>query len=675
MVIERMICLSNGSTAQPVVMRQNDYNTAEIRLLVYETPNHLLDMTGMAAVVSYEVDGVPTDPYEATVEESHCLRFVVPGEVTETHGNGRMQIGIYLENSLTHSYMLPYEVEYSLPMPGPGTEADPAPAFFSLVKEARETMANVKDGGYYTPNVDETGNLSWVGSDSDMPGLPTANIMGPKGDDGQKGDAGSTPIINASGNWEISGVDTGVKADWRAEQTNAATSAAAAAKSAENAAASANDAAKSAEEAAASLGELNAKKEAAIDEIQTAGDSTLASIPQDYTSLVNDVAGMANAIVIDDLDPANMVHVTNAAARPAVELISYIEPYQEGSGDPSLTNVRTISGWNSVEAPRTGKNILSKKNMPTLPYSSNGITFTDAGDGKILANGTATADAILTFHSVGRGKRTPIKAGVFTFSATFSGSGARVLFFVNETQDSSTNLFTGTLTNTTTEKTVSIEADAFFGMYLLVPNGTTVTNCIIAPMLEVGSTATDYEPYQTEIETTDLPETVYGGFRNLRTGVLTVDRKKALIQEATTLYTSVADGFTGGRIIQRDMLVDSRSNGVCDKLPSKNSPANASDSLIVFGAGNNTIYFVLPTNLVGTTLETMNAYLAENPLTVVYPLAEPYTIQLSPQQLNLLKGINNVWSNCGKTKLVYIADTKKYIDEKIAALAAAQLGV
>lgn len=243
MVIERMICLSNGSTAQPVVMRQNDYNTAEIRLLVYETPDHLLDMTGMAAVVIYEVAGVPTDPYEATVEESHCLRFVVPGEVTETHGNGRMQIGIYLENSLTHSYMLPYEVEYSLPMPGPGTEADPAPAFFSLVKEAREAMANVKDGGYYSPNVDETGNLSWVGSDSDMPVLPTANIMGPKGNDGQKGDAGSTPIINASGNWEISGVDTGVKADWSEEQTNAATSAAAAE-------ASAKAAAKSAEEVA-----------------------------------------------------------------------------------------------------------------------------------------------------------------------------------------------------------------------------------------------------------------------------------------------------------------------------------------------------------------------------------------------------------------------------------------
>ena len=51
--------------------------------------------------------------------------------------------------------------------------------------------------------------------------------------------------------------------------------------------------------------------------------------------------------------------------------------------------------------------------------------------------------------------------------------------------------------------------------------------------------------------------------------------------------------------------------------------------------------------------------------------AEPITIQLAPQRLDVLKGNNNVWSDTGDTVLSYVADTKLYFDERIAAIAAA----
>lgn len=38
---------------------------------------------------------------------------------------------------------------------------------------------------------------------------------------------------------------------------------------------------------------------------------------------------------------------------------------------------------------------------------------------------------------------------------------------------------------------------------------------------------------------------------------------------------------------------------------------------------------------------------------VVYPLAEPYTIQLDPQQIKALQGVNTVWSNCGNTRALF----------------------
>ena len=52
------------------------------------------------------------------------------------------------------------------------------------------------DGGYYTPSVDASGNLTWAASRSGMPGVAGANIRGPKGDDGQDGAPGASATIN-----------------------------------------------------------------------------------------------------------------------------------------------------------------------------------------------------------------------------------------------------------------------------------------------------------------------------------------------------------------------------------------------------------------------------------------------------------------------------------------------
>lgn len=38
-----------------------------------------------------------------------------------------------------------------------------------------------EDGGYYMPNVDENGNLSWTASKDGMPFVAEANIRGPQG--------------------------------------------------------------------------------------------------------------------------------------------------------------------------------------------------------------------------------------------------------------------------------------------------------------------------------------------------------------------------------------------------------------------------------------------------------------------------------------------------------------
>lgn len=48
----------------------------------------------------------------------------------------------------------------------------------------------VIDGGVYTPQVDEEGNLSWIPSREGLPPVETVNIKGVPGDKGEDGDSG-----------------------------------------------------------------------------------------------------------------------------------------------------------------------------------------------------------------------------------------------------------------------------------------------------------------------------------------------------------------------------------------------------------------------------------------------------------------------------------------------------
>ena len=55
---------------------------------------------------------------------------------------------------------------------------------------------------------------------------------------------------------------------------------------------------------------------------------------------------------------------------------------------------------------------------------------------------------------------------------------------------------------------------------------------------------------------------------------------------------------------------------------------------------------------------------------LVYELATPQTYQLTPQQIQMILGGNNIWSTGDTVELTYPCDTKLYIDEKTAALLA-----
>lgn len=168
--------------------------------------------------------------------------------------------------------------------------------------------------------------------------------------------------------------------------------------------------------------------------------------------------------------------------------------------------------------------------------------------------------------------------------------------------------------------------------------------------------------------------TVYGGELDVTNGVLTVDRACMEITRATvkSSYTSTYGGcaitLSGGALINADdpstqvtadsMVVNTRrgnTNGVgatfIVKTWSGKTGVDAAQ-LIFCGTWGNITEF--------------NTWLDTNTIHVCYPIATPITYTLTPTEIKSLLGDNNVWADCGDTEVTYRADTKLYINKKIA---------
>lgn len=116
-------------------------------------------------------------------------------------------------------------------------------------------------------------------------------------------------------------------------------------------------------------------------------------------------------------------------------------------------------------------------------------------------------------------------------------------------------------------------------------------------------------------------------------------------------------------------------SGMCSHYP--NTTIASGNTTIGYHAANSSSgeskLIIRPDMTVLPTVETWKNYLAQQyaagtPVTVVYQLADADTFHVEPQQFDMLKGTNNVWSDCGSTDITYIADTKLYIDNKFNEL-------
>lgn len=142
--------------------------------------------------------------------------------------------------------------------------------------------------------------------------------------------------------------------------------------------------------------------------------------------------------------------------------------------------------------------------------------------------------------------------------------------------------------------------------------------------------------------------TVYGGILDVTTGELTVNRK--LISETISRAASSANVGTTikryGFLIGTEGVDASRRTEAISDIAPYHADFNGEFTHFLVNTNATYIYLYVP-------IETDTA----TEIHIVCPLATPQTYQLTPTQIALLAGVNNVWADTGDIRLQYTAQS------------------
>ena len=225
---------------------------------------------------------------------------------------------------------------------------------------------------------------------------------------------------------------------------------------------------------------------------------------------------------------------------------------QAGTGDPSPENIRAIIGRESVEIAACGKNLFDLSDL----YASGSNTGMDISVSSVRVYTTGEG-------GTWRGAKTPdfvIHAGVtYTLSATLSSYVSGYARVGLRGADNNAFVIGASLPfNATTGKlstTYTPDADDEVYLSILCTNGTLLTgDCTFTNIqLEIGSTATEYEPYRSMGGGTITPSaTLYGLPEAEDTVEVSVDgdvlvtRRTAIVEfDGTENWTAYNAGVSG----------------------------------------------------------------------------------------------------------------------------------
>ena len=343
---------------------------------------------------------------------------------------------------------------------------------------------------------------------------------------------------------------------------------------------------------------------------------------------------------------------------PIKHLRVYFSPKQAGEGDPSPENIRPIEGWDNIQFAHSGKNLFPFKKTLIGPLSS-------------WLNGTnmwwVKNELVDVF----------LKGRTVTFSAEFDTTGVTDdnnrcgVKLWSRNQDGTwgilgregTYISKGSIGRSKITQTYTNYKENEFGATL--PAGAITSK----PMVELGSTMTEYEPYKGSMQTIDWSNnigTIGGGSIDLITGELVEDwRLYTAKNENKTWYKQSGYLYLSGEKWPVPYTAQKPQYNWCSHWQQTNnstwsSSVAASSNMFVIGA--QFINQISDIDYANSTRQqvsdVINNYLQQQenngtPLQIAWALKTPITYQLTPTQLQTFIGKNNIWSNADRVEVEY----------------------
>lgn len=384
------------------------------------------------------------------------------------------------------------------------------------------------------------------------------------------------------------------------------------------------------------------------------------SIPNPYPNIadkeINDVKTWSSAKIIDELQPAldteitcektyegNIVTFNNLTNKEITSLECEILPIQEGTGTPSPSNPRPISGTSVLTLKHDNDNMLV---MPTFDFTIQGVRVYTNDDGNIVLNGTSTGGISSDNALWSSNLRFSLPKGHYYLSCnSFSTYGAVVVV-----KNTDTN---ATICQFNSNWQIDLTETTPMRIGIYIPENKTFDNFVCN--FEASLDNITYDVPNRETYTIDLGQEIMGGTADVVGG--TGEETHELItldgSEAWNVHGSIASWFYLDEAFP-DAFIDGEKNDFavcnCGVQAKYQNVSGLTNGEFALGLTGNRIRLVFK-NTDCATIEDFKTWLSSNNMQVAYTLATPESFTFTGQPINSYLGVNNVWTDSGNIKV------------------------
>ena len=387
---------------------------------------------------------------------------------------------------------------------------------------------------------------------------------------------------------------------------------------------------------------------------ESGGDVTIESLVVTENGKYSETGKAYSPVVVNIPFPENgyllksasgqAINISDGAPLYLQECSAEIIAVQEGSEDPSPTNIRPIIGQTEVVIDDVGKNLIG--GLDFAEAFSNSVDYTLDTTNKVFTFRRSDIGDLIIYDQFKPNTRYTLFISAYANLGTNRNSSLRVEYtdgtiYYFDIQTTTKSLYTYTTTSGKSVKRLYLSSFLDSTVYAYYDE---------CGIFEGVLTVDDFEPYKGKTYTIQLGETIYGGELDVVTGELTVTHESVDLGD---LSWTLSDGFfrTNELIatVKKPINNQTMVNAISSIYPIMTwADISATDTAIAVSVAGQ---MIVGNPNITSVADFVTAVSGQS---LVYELAEPYTIQLTPQQIRLLEGTNNLSCNAGDLNIEYL---------------------